>query len=186
MHRLQPGDILRARVQRVCAKGVSCDIGEGCTAWMPISRLRIARLRHGSEVYTPGDILCAAVWSVSQETGQVLLTGRETLGTWLENAQHFRQGRTVTGTARTILPYGIFVELAPNLCGLAEPRPGIAPGDALQVSIRAILPEKHKVKLDIVKVSPQPPPMKKPEYYITSGHISRWEYWPGSDSITVF
>lgn len=33
----------------------------------------------------------------------------------------FQPGETVTGTVRSIETYGVFVELTPNLAGLAEP-----------------------------------------------------------------
>ena len=34
-------------------------------------------------------------------------------------------GETVGGIVRSIEPYGIFIELAPNLAGLAEPRENV-------------------------------------------------------------
>ena len=41
------------------------------------------------------------------------------LGTWAENAALFSPGQTVTGVVRSVEDYGIFVELTPNLAGLA-------------------------------------------------------------------
>lgn len=84
------------------------------------------------------------------------------------------------------MPYGIFVELTPNLSGLAEPAPGIEIGDSVSVYLRAILPQKHKIKLNILEKLPTPLPIQPPEYFITSGHIGRWEYFPGSRAATRF
>ena len=39
-----------------------------------------------------------------------------------ENAALFKTGETVAGIVRSIESYGIFIELTPNLAGLAEPR----------------------------------------------------------------
>jgi len=183
---LCPGDIIPARVKNTAPVGVFCDIGQGCTALMRLNRCRISRLRHSCEGFQRGDAIFAAVLSVDLSSRRIYLSGREVLGTWEENTEHFRQGQTVTGTVRTVQSYGIFVELMPNLCGLAEYRTGIKPGDWVRVSIRAILPGKHKVKLDILEVLPQHTPRKEPEYFITSGHINRWEYFPGSPAFTVF
>ena len=58
-------------------------------------------------------------------------------------------------------------------------------GDTVSVFLRAILPEKHKIKLNILEKLPSPLPVK-PEFFITSGHIGRWEYYPGSKAITYF
>lgn len=178
-----PGDIVAAQVLYCTKHTVFCQVGQ-TSAHMHVNRCRISRLRHCDEAFSPGDRLFAAV--LGSEDCQLVLSGREVLGTWEENAAKFRQGQIVTGTVRSVLRYGIFVELLPNLCGLAEFREGLAPGDGVRVYIRAILPQKHKLKLEIRQVLPQPPAPGIPEYFITSGHIRRWEYYPGSKAVTVF
>lgn len=183
---LHPGDILLSRVQNPTAFGAFCDIGCGFTALMRLDRCCISRLTTAAELYTPGLSIPVAIASIDDEEGRIHLTGRELLGTWEENAQKFRQGHTVTGTVRSIMPYGIFVELTPNFSGLAEPCPGIQIGDSVSAFIRAILPEKHKVKLNIVEKLPAPLPIRTPEFFITSGHINKWEYYPGSKAVTCF
>lgn len=54
----------------------------------------------------------------------------------------FSTGETVGGIVRSIEPYGIFIELAPNLAGLAEPRENVRVGQAASVYIKALIPEK--------------------------------------------
>ena len=182
---LRPGDILHAVVQNTTDFGVFCDIGCGFSALLRIDRCCISRLVTAADLYRPGQVIPVAVLAIDDAEGLIHLTGRELLGTWEENAEAFRQGQTVPGIARSVMPYGIFVELTPNLSGLAEPMPGIQVGDGVSVFIRAILPEKHKVKLTILdKLSAPLPP--KPEFFITSGHIGRWEYFPGSKAVTYF
>lgn len=183
---LRPGDILPAQVQTVADFGVFCDIGCGFTALMRIDRCCISRLQSARERYKPGQFLRAAVLSIDDNEGQINLTGRELLGTWEENAENYRQGQTVPGIVRSIMPYGIFVELAPNLSGLAEPMPDLHPGDPVSVYIRAILPQKHKLKLNILEKLPTTALPDTTEYYITSGHIGKWEYYPGSSAVTYF
>ena len=183
---LRPGDIIPARVQNVTDFGAFCDIGCGFSALMRIDRCCISRLRTAGELFQPGQAIRAAVLGADDHLGLIHLTGRELLGTWEDNAEHFRQGQTVTGTVRSVMPYGIFVELLPNLSGLAEPVPDIQAGDGVSVFLRALLPEKHKIKLNILEKLPGPPPLHPPEYFITSGHIQKWEYYPGSSAVTYF
>lgn len=183
---LHPGDVIPARVQNVTDFGIFCDIGCGFSALMRIDRCCISRLASGGDLFHPGQPICAAIFGIDDREALIHLTGRELLGTWEENAEHFRQGQTVTGTVRSVMPYGIFVELTPNLSGLAESIPGIRVGDAVSVFLRAILPEKHKIKLNILEKLPAPLPLQPPEYFITSGHISRWAYFPGSPAVTYF
>lgn len=183
---LRPGQILSAVVQNPADFGVFCDIGCGFPALMRIDRCCVSRLRSASERFHTGQAVYAAVLAVDRQAGQIHLTGREVLGTWEENAAKFRAGQTVPGIVRSIMPYGLFVELTPNLSGLAETMPGIQVGDGVSVFIRSILPEKHKIKLNILEVLPSPPPVREPEYFETSGCLDRWEYYPGSTAVTVF
>ena len=112
----------------------------------------------------------------SNENGRIFLTHKELLGTWDENSAEFRTGETVSGIVRSVEDYGIFVELAPNLAGLAEPKDGVRAGQRVSAYIKAVIPEKMKVKLVIVDTCgecDQPEPFR---YFIDSGHIERWKY----------
>ena len=153
---------------------VFCDLGSGFAALMPTCRCCASRIRSSAERYAPGQRICAAVLEIQEGLGRIVLTGREVLGTWEENIQGFRQGQTVPGIVRSKMPYGVFVELTPNLSGLAEPTDGVQVGDSVSVFLRAILPEKHKIKLNILEKLPAPLPPAEPEFFVTSGHLDSW------------
>jgi small subunit ribosomal protein S1 len=135
--------------------------------------------------------LSVVVRSIDRELSRIFVTLKELLGTWEENAAAFRVGETVTGRVRSIEPYGIFVELTPNLAGLAELRgnPGepvnAAVGDLAAVYIKSILPERMKIKLVIIDAYRAPESPKTPKYYIDPervSHIDYWEYSPAGSS----
>jgi small subunit ribosomal protein S1 len=86
-------------------------------------------------------------------------------------------GETVSGIVRSVEPYGIFIELAPNLAGLAEHIPGISVGQQASVYIKSILRDKMKIKLIIIDSfnSNYSPEIK---YYIPTDKISEWDYSP--------
>lgn len=185
LNTLRPGDIIPAVVLNTAPFGVFCDIGCGCTAMIRIDRCCISRLNTTAEHFHPGQHIFAAVLSVDDSQGLIHLTHRELLGTWEQNAALYRPGQTVPGFVRSIMPYGAFIELTPNLSGLAEPTVPVAQGDRVSVYIRAIQPEKHKLKLTVIEklnetISPQ---MK---YFLQDGHLDQWEYFPGSTAITYF
>ena len=73
----------------------------------------------------------------------------------------------------------MFIELTPNLAGLAEPRDGVRVGQYAGVYIKNILAEKMKLKLVLIdsQDAAELPPLK---YFITEGHIDRWQYSPSS------
>ena len=85
-------------------------------------------------------------------------------------------GETVVGIVRSVEEYGTFVEIAPNLAGLAESCSGLAPGQAVSVYIKNILPEKMKIKLVIVNHALSQPHRFELRYFITEGHLDRWVY----------
>ena len=92
------------------------------------------------------------VKSINREQGKVILSYKETLGTWEENASKFKTGSTVIGKVRETEKNknGIFIELAPNLVGMAEYKDGLTYGENINVYIKKIDYDRKKVKLLIV------------------------------------
>ena len=174
---LRPGDIIPAKVTHLENFGAFCDIGCGIIALMPIDAISVSRISHPSDRFSPGDSIKAAVKSID-ELGRVSLSQRELLGTWEENTAEFLQGETVEGIVRTVEDYGIFIELAPNLAGLAEPRDDVEAGQKVSVYIKSIIKEKMKLKLIIIDVFDAEKRSTPIKYFIDEGHIDRWQYSP--------
>ena len=173
---LSAGDVIPAKITHLEAFGAFCDIGCGMVALMPIDTISVSRIEHPDERFTVGMDIFAVV--KSRVGSRVTLSHKELLGTWTENAERFSVGDTVTGVIRSIENYGAFVELTPNLAGLAELRDNIRVGDSAAVFIKSILPQRMKLKLLIVDSFPDDPAPKPPEYFITEGHINRFVYSP--------
>lgn len=181
---LRPGDIIDARITRVESFGAFCDIGSGIVALLPVDSISVSRIPGASTRFSNGDCIKAAVRSID-ENGRILLTHKELLGTWEENANLFSVGETVTGTVRSIESYGVFVELTPNLAGLAEYSPQARTGQSASVFIKSINAEKMKIKLIIVDTDADFPSEVPIKYFISEGHIDYWRYSPEcSDRIT--
>ena len=80
------------------------------------------------------------------------------------------------GIVRGVRDYGVFIELAPNLSGLADWRGDLRPGERVSVYIKSIRPESRKVKLQIIQ---DLGPAGEPEalrYFITDGVVKNWIY----------
>lgn len=174
--KLSPGDIIPANVTHLEQFGAFVDIGCGLPSLIPIDAISVSRISHPSDRFYPGQLIRAAVKGINGN--RIWLTHKELLGTWEENAARFACGETVSGIVRSVEDYGIFVELAPNLAGLAEPRAGVRTGQRTSVYIKALIPEKMKVKLIIVDVFDSDAPADPPEYFIPENvtHIDRWRY----------
>lgn len=174
---LKEGDVIPATVSHIEGFGAFCDIGAGLSALMPIDSISVSRIPHPSARFAPGQNILAVVRNID-ENGRITLSHKELLGTWEENASLFSVGETVPGIVRSVEKYGIFVELSPNLAGLAEFSDGIEPGSHAGVYIKSIIPSKMKIKLIIVDSFDADYPVPAPKYFIDSGHIDRWVYSP--------
>lgn len=185
---LQPGDVVPCEVNHIEPFGAFCDVGCGISALLPIDCLSVSRIQSPADRVDVGQTLFCAVKS-RDDQGRLVLTLRELLGTWQQNAQQFSAGDTVVGVVRSIEPYGVFIEIAPNLAGLAEPAGNLSLGQTVSVFIKNILPDRMKIKLVVVNQN-LPQPMRFPlMYQQTSGHISRWDYSTpesGKEIATVF
>ena len=174
---LSAGDVIPATVTHIEGFGVFCDIGAGISALMPIDSISGSRIPHPTARFTPGQNIFAVVKSID-ENGRITLSHKELLGTWEENAERFTIGETVPGIVRSVEKYGIFVELSPNLAGLAEFSEGVEAGSHAGVYIKSIIPSKMKIKLIIVDCFDADYPVEPPKYFIKSGHIEKWKYSP--------
>ena len=185
----RPGDIIPAVVTSPAAFGAFCDIGCGVPALMGIEAISVSRIEHSRDRFREDQQIFAAIRSIDCDTGRIQLTHRELLGTWEENAALFRPGQTVTGIVRSIKDYGAFIELTPNLSGLAEPNFDLRVGDVVSVYIKSILPDRQKIKLVALrKLDPASQPEKPLRYFRTTGHLDRWQYGPqgSAKTVTVF
>ena len=179
---LIPGDIIAAKVTHLENFGAFVDIGCGRISLLSIDCISVSRISHPSSRMSVGDIIYTVVKGVD-ERGRVFVSQREMLGTWEENASLFCEGQTVRGIIRSIESYGVFVELTPNLAGLAEFHEEVKPGQTAAVYIKSIIPEKMKIKLIIIDADDTETRPSPPEYFInpdTTRHIDSWTYSPMS------
>ena len=180
--KLVPGDVLEAKVTHLEPFGAFVDIGAGINSLIPIDMLSVSRIPHPSQRVHEGEVLRCVV--KNRADGKITLSLREMLGTWEENAARFRAGQTVRGIVRSIESYGVFIELAPNLAGLAEFSDEAEPGQEVAVFIKAIIPEKMKIKLSIIDSFEQSS-KEKLTYYFEGDHMDRWRYSPDNCLKTV-
>lgn len=177
------GDVMTVRVTRLETFGAFCDIGCGLVALLPIASMSVSRISHPRDRVAVGDTLRCVLSSVKD--GRICLSMRELLGTWEENASRFMQGETVMGRVRSIESYGVFIELAPNLAGLAEPRADVCVGQTVSVFIKSILPDKMKIKLVIIDAQESDTPATPLTYFMTGDHVDDWHYAPAAE-LSVF
>lgn len=195
---LSAGDLIPAKVTHLEPFGAFCDIGCGIVALLSVDCISVSRISHPRDRLSPGDRITVAVKTIDRENNRIFLTMKELLGTWEENASLFEPGQTVAGIVRSIEPYGVFVELTPNLAGLAERSPSDSPaelpeiGTPVAVYIKSILPERMKIKLVLIDPCHTELPRRasgKPLRYFVDprevSHIDAFRYSPACSARVI-
>ncbi len=182
--RLLPGDVIDAKVTHLEHFGAFVDIGCGIVSLLTIDSMSVSRITHPADRLSVGSQISVVVRAIEKDDSglptRLFVTRRELLGTWEENAALFSVGQTVTGIVRSVEPYGIFVELTPNLAGLAEYRDDVSVGQTASVYIKNIIPERMKIKLVIIDAKRNIAPQNGKDCMIYSDerHITHWRYSP--------
>ncbi len=184
---LSPGDIIPATVTHMESFGAFVDIGCGLSSLLSVDSISVSRISHPSDRLYVGQSIHTVVKAIDRPRERIFVSMKELLGTWEENAARFAPGQTVAGIIRSVEPYGVFVELAPNLAGLAEQREGDrcppAVGQYAAVYIKSIIPDRMKIKLVLIDTYVAEPPRSELRYFIDGRrltHMDRWCYSPPS------
>lgn len=149
MH-LKPGMKLKGVVVSTNDYAAFVDVGGGVTGILKLENISDILIQKASDVLHIGQRINVIVKKFDRDTGRIELTYKEILGTFEDNISKFKEGDIVDGIIRNRIKTGIFVEIAPNVVGLAEHVNGLEYGQKVLVSIRRIIPEKKKVKLVII------------------------------------
>ena len=178
LHQVPVDSIFPATVTHMEHFGAFVDIGCGFVSMIGIENISTSRISHPSRRFSIGQHVYVLLTGKDHVQGRIFISHKELLGTWAENAAQFAQGMTVSGYVRGIKEYGDFIELAPNFTGLAEHMEGLREDERVSVFIKAILPERMKIKLLIIhRLEPEAHPAPL-QYYHKQGILSNWRYQP--------
>ena len=149
MH-LKPGMRMRGIVRSLTDYAAFVDVGGGVTGMLKLQDITDVNVNHTSDVLRLGQRIHVIVKKYDRDTGKIELSYKENLGTFENNVKKFKEGDIVEGIIRNRMKTGVFVELKPNLVGIAEHVNGVEYGQKVLVSIKKINMEKKKIKLVII------------------------------------
>lgn len=178
MENWRPGLVIPATVTHLEPFGAFVDIGCGVSSMIGIENISISRIPHPNRRFQPGQQIYALVTGLDNRLKRVLLSHKELLGTWEENAARLAPGMTVPGYVRSIKEYGAFIELFPNLSGLSEAQSGLQEGQRVSVYIKSICSERRKIKLRVLEQLPADSAPTPLFYFHKSGFLTDWQYTP--------
>ena len=126
------------------------DVGGGVTGILKLQDISDSVLVNSADFFKLGQRIEVIVKKYDRDTGRIELSYKELMGTFDENVKKFKEGDIVEGVIRNRMKTGVFVELAPNVTGIAEHVNGIEYGQKVLVSIKKINLERKKIKLIII------------------------------------
>lgn len=149
--KLSEGMKVNGTVKQIKPYGAFIELDDGTSGLLHIEDMSVSRIKSPYERFDIGQNIDVLVKDIDKEKNRISFTYKELLGTWEDNIKEYEQGTVVKGIARdaTKDKNGIFIELKPNLVGLAEYKDNVEYGQNVDVYIKKIIPDKKKIKLII-------------------------------------
>lgn len=149
---LEPGMVVKGIVRNMRKFGAFVEIGGGVVGLLHIEDMSVSRIKSPEERFFNGQKINVMIKSIDKENNKVVLSYKELLGDWDENIKEYNEKTVVEGIVKETDKFknGIFIELKPNLVGLAEYKDGVQYGQKVNVYIKKIIKERKKIKLLII------------------------------------
>ncbi len=142
--------VLQGTIKSIQPYGAFVEVAENVVGILHVEDISDSMISSPKDRYQIGDKIKVKVKSFDSHTGRIVFTTKELFGSWSENIKDFKEESIVKGIVRNKDKFGVFVELKPNLYGLAKTKKCVSYGDEVNVFIKKISPETKKVKLVIV------------------------------------
>lgn len=149
---LQEETIVKGIVRNIRKFGVFVEIGGGVVGLLHIEDISVSRIKSPEERFFIGQKINVMIKSIDKQNDKIVLTYKELLGNWEQNVKEYNEKTVVEGIVKEADKFknGIFIELKPNLVGLAEYKDGLEYGQKVNVYIKKIIKDRKKIKLLIV------------------------------------
>jgi small subunit ribosomal protein S1 len=163
LEELREGDVRTGRVSGISTFGAFVDLG-GADGLIHISELAWQPVASAGEVVQVGDEVQVYVLKVDPENGRISLSLRRLQSdSWATAAAAYHEGQIVNGTVTNLTAFGAFARIEGKLEGLihiselshkriTHPREVVKEGDALELKIVKIDPERRRLGLSLKQV----------------------------------
>jgi len=139
LQELEPGQVRRGRVSNLASFGAFIDLG-GVDGLVHVSELSWGRVRHPSELLTPGQEVEVYVLAVDPETRKIALSLKRTQpDPWEAIEQRYEVGQLLSGEVVKHTSFGVFVRVEEGVEGLVH-NTEIGPADRQRLQEGQVLP----------------------------------------------
>lgn len=163
--KLKIGDMVTGEVTGIVDFGIFIKFGDGLEGLVHISELSWNRVEHPKDHFKVGQTVTAQIISVDRNRISLSIK-RLTPDPWLDLIKKYEVGQKVRGKVVRLMPFGAFVEIEPNIFGLAhsvelshsvkDPGEVVKVGDEVEFRIISIEPQDHRLGLSLRSVDDKP------------------------------
>ncbi len=148
---MNKGSIVKGTVRNIQPYGAFIRTDDGVDGLLYIEDISVARIKTPAERLKVGQKIDVVIKDIDKQKNRVYFSYKEMLGTWEDNIKDIQEKTIVQGTVRETEKNrrGIFIEIKPNLIGMAEYKEGLQYGQKVDVYVKKIVKEKKKIKLII-------------------------------------
>ncbi len=149
---IEEGSVVKGTIKNIRKFGAFVEIEQGPVGLLHIEDISVSRIKSPEERFSIGQKIDVMIKSIDKQNNKVVLTYKELLGNWDDNVKDYNEKTVVEGIVKEPDKFknGIFIELKPNLVGLAEYKEGLEYGQKVNVYIKKIIKDRKKIKLLIV------------------------------------
>lgn len=156
------GDVIEGKISGLVDFGAFITFNKNQEGLVHISELAWQRIDHPQDIVTIGDKLKAEIIDITKDNKISLSIRKLVKDPWKKIKQKYSIGQQVEGKILKINPFGLFIELDPEIHGLAhiselsdKPIKDITKianiDDVLKFKIVSIHPEDHRLGLSLIK-----------------------------------
>lgn len=165
LQKLKMGDVVVGMVTGVVDFGIFVKFGE-LEGLAHISELAWQRVENPKDLFRVGQEVQAKIIAIDK--GRVSLSVKQLQpDPWLEAVKQYKIGQVVEGKVTKIMPFGVFVELSPEIQGLAhlaelsheaikDPENILKVGEVKSFKIISIEPADHRLGLSLKALEEKP------------------------------
>lgn len=160
------GDAIEGIVSVITEFGAFVQFGSGLEGLIHISELAWQRIDDPRDIVKSGEKIKAEIIKI--EGSKIFLSMKRLIADpWSNAAERYKVGEKVKGKVLKVNPFGLFVELDPEIHGLAhsselsakgqvDPHSIASVGDTLEFRIISLEPQEHRLglSLKVLKVNP--------------------------------
>ncbi len=162
---VKEGDMVEGKITRLAPFGAFMEVAPSVEGMIHISELTWSRIGSSDEAVSEGDVIRAKVLSITEDAkgnARISLSRKQSEGNpWANVEERLHAGDIVSGKVVRLTSFGVFVEVLPGIDGLVhvsemswtkrvhKPQDHVAVGDIVQVKIKEISLDSHRLSLSM-------------------------------------